>query len=53
MPLEWHQLDLGEVSFSNSLSSFRHFICWASSFWIGVVVTTRDIYSLSDELGSA
>lgn len=43
----------GEVSFSSSLSSFRHFICWASSFWIVAAVTTHDVYSLFDELGSA
>lgn len=53
MPLEYHQLDLGEASFSNSICSLRLFICWASSFWIRAAVTIHDIYSSLDELGIA
>lgn len=51
MPLEWYQLDLNTVSFSNSISSFSHSISWTSS-WIVAIVTTGDIYSLSDEAKS-
>lgn len=42
MPLERHQLAVGEVSFSSAIFSFGRFISWASSFWIGSTVITND-----------